>query len=255
MGWIGCVRCEKSRRDFVAWTLALIAPVHPILHRVSWSYEMIPNAPKHYTTHQNMSLGSNGADWVRSLRKIRTWLHGTNILINCTSSHRFAPSFMQLQNHNKCTQTQWNLWKYELGFNGVDWVRSLRKIPTWLRGMNFCINCTSLPCFASRFLQLRNDPKCTQTLYNKPKHEFRVQWGRIRAFERKIPAWLRGTNFRINCTSSPYFASSFMRLWNDTKCTQTLCNAPKHEFGVQWGGLRAFVEKNPGVTSWHELSH
>ena len=47
MGWIGCVRCEKSRCHFVAWTFALIAPVHPILHRVSCSYEMIPNAPKH----------------------------------------------------------------------------------------------------------------------------------------------------------------------------------------------------------------
>ena len=56
-GWIGCIRCEKSRRDFVARTLALIALVHPILDRVSWSYEMIPNAPKHYTMHQNMSLG------------------------------------------------------------------------------------------------------------------------------------------------------------------------------------------------------
>ena len=106
-------RCEKSRCDFVAWTLALIAPAHPILHRVSCIYEIIPNAPKHYTTHQNMSSGSNGADWVHSLRKIQTWLRGTNFFMNCTSSHRFAPSFMQLQNHNKCTQTQWNLWKYE----------------------------------------------------------------------------------------------------------------------------------------------
>jgi len=72
MGWIGWVHCEKSRHDFVARTLALIAPVHPILHRVSWSYEMIPNAPKHYAMHQNMSLGSNGVDWVRSLQKIPT---------------------------------------------------------------------------------------------------------------------------------------------------------------------------------------
>ena len=29
-----CVRSEKFRRDFVAWTLALIAAVRPILHRV-----------------------------------------------------------------------------------------------------------------------------------------------------------------------------------------------------------------------------
>ena len=66
MGWIRCVGCEKLQRDFVARTFALIALVHPILHRVSCSYEAIPNAP----THQNMSLWSNGVDHVRSLRKI-----------------------------------------------------------------------------------------------------------------------------------------------------------------------------------------
>jgi hypothetical protein len=36
----------------MARTFALIAPVDPVLHRVSCSYEMIPNAPKHYATHQ-----------------------------------------------------------------------------------------------------------------------------------------------------------------------------------------------------------
>ena len=69
-GWIGCIRCEKSRHDFVARTFVLIATVHPILHQVSCSYETIPNAAKHYATHQNMSLGSNGVDSVRSLQKI-----------------------------------------------------------------------------------------------------------------------------------------------------------------------------------------
>ena len=72
MGLIGCVRCEKSRRDLVARTVALIAPVHPVLHRVSCSYETIPNAPKHNETHQNMSLVNNVVDYVRSLRKIAT---------------------------------------------------------------------------------------------------------------------------------------------------------------------------------------
>ena len=50
MGWIGSVCCEKSRCDFVAQTFALIAPIHPVLHRVSCRY--VPNAPKHYETHQ-----------------------------------------------------------------------------------------------------------------------------------------------------------------------------------------------------------
>ena len=48
MGWTACDRREKSRRDFVARALTLIELVHPVLHRVSCGYEMIPNAPKHY---------------------------------------------------------------------------------------------------------------------------------------------------------------------------------------------------------------
>jgi hypothetical protein len=71
MRWIGCVHCQKSRRDFAALTFVLIALVQPILHRVSCSYETIPNARKHYETHQNISLGSNGVDQVRSLQKIQ----------------------------------------------------------------------------------------------------------------------------------------------------------------------------------------
>ena len=62
MEWIRCVCWEKLQRDFVARTFALIAPVDPVLHRVSCSYEMIPNASQHFATHQNMSLGSNGVD-------------------------------------------------------------------------------------------------------------------------------------------------------------------------------------------------
>ena len=94
MGWIGSVHCEKFWCDFMAWNCALIAPVQPDLHRVSCSNETLPNAPKYYETHQNMSLGSNGVDWVRSLRKIPMRLHGTIFCINCTSSTRFAPSFV-----------------------------------------------------------------------------------------------------------------------------------------------------------------
>ena len=61
---IKCVRYEKLQYDFVARTFALIALVYPVLHRISCSYEMITNAPKHYETHLNMSLGSNGVDLV-----------------------------------------------------------------------------------------------------------------------------------------------------------------------------------------------
>ena len=139
MGLIKCVDCEKLQRDFVAQTFALNAPVQYVLYQGSCNYEMNPNAPKHYETYQNMSLGSHGVDWVRSLRK--------------------------------------------------------------------------------------------------------------------IPFWLRGTYFCINCTCSHYFAPSFMQLRNDPKYTKTVCNAQKHEFWIQWGWFCAFVAKNPDVTSWHELLH
>ena len=56
------VHCEKFQNDFMAQTCALIAPVQPVLQRVSCSNETLPNAPKHYETHQNMSLGSNVVD-------------------------------------------------------------------------------------------------------------------------------------------------------------------------------------------------
>ena len=79
---IGCVRCEKSGRDFAAPTFALIAPVHLVLYRVSCSYETIPNAPEHYETHQNMSFGSNGMDQVRWWKKIiRDFVARTFVLI------------------------------------------------------------------------------------------------------------------------------------------------------------------------------
>src|SRR6185295_18999422 len=83
---------------------------------------------------------------------------------------------MQLQNDPKCTQILRNIPKHYFRVNGVDWDCPLRKIPTSLRGTNFCIKCTSSPRFAPSFMQFRNHPKCTQTLLNAPKHEFRVQW-------------------------------------------------------------------------------
>jgi hypothetical protein len=234
MGWVRCVCWEKLQCDFATRTYALIAPVQYVLHQVSCSYNMIPNVPKYYKTYWNITLGSNGVDRVRPLRKIQMWLRGTNFCINCTNSSRFAPSFMQLRPN--CTQTLWNTpktWVYgpmgrircvgceklqhdfvartfaligpvqyvlqqvscsygtipnapryyktdqniSLGSNGVDWVHSLRKISTWLCGTNFCMNCSSSPCFAPSFMQLRNNPKCTQILQNILKNYFRVHWG------------------------------------------------------------------------------
>ena len=79
----------------MAQICALIAPVQPILHQVLCSNERLPNAPKHYETDQNKSLGSNGMDRVDSRQKNRMRIRGTNFCINCSSLACFAPSFLQ----------------------------------------------------------------------------------------------------------------------------------------------------------------
>jgi uncharacterized membrane protein len=128
MEWIGCIRCEKSRRDFVARTFALIAPVLPILHQVSCNYLTIPNAPKQYETHQNMSLGFNGVDQVRSLRKIQSDFVARTFVLNEPVQYvleQVSCSYGTIPNAPKYYETHRNI---SLGSNGVDWVRSLQKI-------------------------------------------------------------------------------------------------------------------------------
>ena len=106
-------------------------------------------------------------------------------------SARFAPSFVRQPNSPELTQIVANTQNVSLGSNGVDRVRSLQKIPMRLRSTNFC-------------------------------------------------------------TSSAHFASNFVRQRNGPECTQIVRNAPRRQFGVQWGGSGAFVANNSDATSWHE---
>ena len=115
MGWIGCVRCEKSRRNLVARTFAIIALVHPVLHRVSCSYETIPNASKHYETHQNMSLGSVTKQTFVLIAPVQYVLH------------QVSGSYEIIPNAPKYYETHRNI---GILSNGVDWLRSLQKVPT-----------------------------------------------------------------------------------------------------------------------------
>ena len=152
MGCIGCVRCKKFWCDFMARTFALIAPVQPILHRVSCSNEIFPNTPKHYETYQNMSLGSIGVDRFRSLRKILMWLHEPTFALVAPVQpilYRASCSNKIIQNTPKHYETHTNM---SLGFNGVGRVRSLRKILMRLHSKNFCINCTCSTRFAPSLL-------------------------------------------------------------------------------------------------------
>ena len=74
---------------------------------------MIPNPPRHYETHQNMSLGSDGVDRVDLLQKILMRLCVTNFCINCNSLACFQPSFIKQRNGPKGTQTLRNTTKHE----------------------------------------------------------------------------------------------------------------------------------------------
>src|SRR6185503_14514152 len=63
--------------------------------------------------HQNVSLGSNRVDRVRSLRKSSTTLRGTKF---CTSSARFAPEFVRQPSGPECTQVVRKAPKRQFGF-------------------------------------------------------------------------------------------------------------------------------------------
>ena len=144
--------------------------LHYVLQQVSRSYETIPNAPKYYETHRNISIGSNGGNWLCSFHKIpRDFVSRTFVLTAAVRyvMHQVSCSYETIPNSPKYYETHRNI---SLGFNGVDWVCSLRKITMLLRCTNFCINCTSSVCFATSFIQLRNVPKCTQILRDAPKH-------------------------------------------------------------------------------------
>jgi hypothetical protein len=124
-------------------------------------------------------LGSNRVDQVYSLRKILMRLHSADF---CTSSAHFALSFVREPNSPECTQIIRTHQNVSLGSNGVDRVHSLRKIPTRLRGTNFC---TSTARFAPGFLRQPNGPECAQIVQNAPKLQFGGQGSASGAFVAK----------------------------------------------------------------------
>ena len=128
---------------------------------------------------QNISLGSNGVDRVRSLRNILMQLRGTNF---CTCSTRFSPSSVRQPNSPKCTQIVRNAAKSQFR---VQWGGSgafIAKNPMQLRGTNCC---TSSARFAPSSVRQPNSPKCNQIVRNAPKCQFRVQLGGSDAFVAK----------------------------------------------------------------------
>ena len=129
---------------------------------------MVPNAPKHYETQQNVfdPMGWIGCVLCEKFQRdivARTF----------TPVNPFWTECCWAKNGPKCTQIVWNAPNHEFT---VQWGGSgafVQNILTRLRGTNFCISSAR---FASSFVSQPNGPKCIKIVWNMPKHEFRVQW-------------------------------------------------------------------------------
>src|SRR6185312_3919567 len=119
---------------------------------------MHPNTTK---THQNMSLGSNGVDRVRSLPKIRCdFVPRTFAFMFNPFCTKFCVVTKQIQNAPKQYETHQY---YRFGSNGADRVCLLQKNPMRLYGTNLWLNSRVQPI-------LHRVPCCNETLPNAPKH-------------------------------------------------------------------------------------
>src|SRR6185437_3977470 len=118
---------------------------------------------------QNISLGPNRIYRVRLFRKISMRLRGTNF---CTSSARFAPSFVSQPNGPKCTKIVRNAPKHEFR---VQWgglgalVAKNSDATSWHELLHqfgpFCIEF----CKSTKWSQMhQNFMKCTKKIFQGP---------------------------------------------------------------------------------------
>ena len=102
----------------------------------------------------------------------------------------------------------------------MGWIGCGRKIPTRLRGTNFC---TSSAHFASSFVRQPNGPECTQVVRNAPKRQFGSNRVDLVRSLRKIPMRLVARTFalvRPICTEFRKATKRSRMHQNSTKCTK-----------------------------------
>src|SRR6185312_1081477 len=140
----------------------------------------------------------------------------------CTSSARFASSFVRQPNSPECTQIERTHQNVSLVSHGLDRVPSLRKNPTRLCGTYFC---TSSARFAPSFVRQLNGPECTQIVGNAPRRQFRVQWCGSGAFVAKnsdVTSWHELLHkFGPFCTEVHNASKQSQMHPNSTKHTKT----------------------------------
>jgi hypothetical protein len=127
-----------------------MAPVRPVLPRLSRSNKMVRNTPKHEFWVQKSGSGAFvGKNFESTLfsELVCSW-------------HLFGQFW-----HDFCAVTERSEMAQNISFrsNAVDRVRSLRKFQTRLCLANLCVNGTSSASFATTFVQLWNGPKRPKT--------------------------------------------------------------------------------------------
>ena len=130
----------------MAQTCALIAPVQPVLHRVSRSKETLKNAPNHYENapkHEFRFQWGGSCAFVTKNSDASSWHELLHLL------HQFGLFRTEFHAVTKQSKTHQFM---SLASNGVDRVHSLRKTLMRFRGTNLCINYTSSTNFAPSFL-------------------------------------------------------------------------------------------------------
>ena len=134
---------------------------HKLLHQFGPFCNEFRNSTKRSQMHQNCTNAPK--------HEFRVHWGGSGAFIAKNSDttswderlHQFGPFCTEFQKSTKWSQMHQNCTNapnMSLGSNGVYRVRWLRKIPTRLRGTNFCTNSAY---FALSFVTQPNGPKCT----------------------------------------------------------------------------------------------
>ena len=154
MRWIRCVCCKKFRRDFVAQNFAPSSVRQPNGPKCT---QVVRKAPK-----RQFRIQWGGSGVFIAKNSDATTCHELLHLFGlfCTEFRKATKRSEMNPSCTKCTKI------FSFASNGVDRVRSLRKIPTRLRVTNFC---TSSACSAPSFVRQLNGSKCTQIVRNTPK--------------------------------------------------------------------------------------
>ena len=164
MGWIGCIRCEKIRHDFVAQTVALIALLCIKFHAVMKRSQMHPNTTK---LTETCIYGPMQWTWCVRCENIRHDFVAWTLFTNCTS---FSQNCTEIRIETKQSQMHPNTmiltktWVY----GPMGWTRCIRckNVRHDFVAWTFFTNCSSSAQIALSFVQYQNEPKCTQTLRN-----------------------------------------------------------------------------------------